>query len=206
MSEAPVLHERDLLVLCKLLGMLGPENPHERAAAGAKVHAWVTQRGLEWHALLIPDEPPEVEVEVNVGGRRATAGAKPAGGNGKGGGVGGSYQQAYGAHSQQQAAQAAATQQAASYAAMRQQAVHAARSAPQGGAQGQSWGHTTFPAWKVLAEKMLKDHPNLLKGSKENQFLADQIARALQYGSTVRISEKQQAWLRDILGRAGLTW
>ena len=49
-----VLHERDLLVLVKLLGMLGTENPHERAAAGAKVHAWVTSRGLEWARVADP--------------------------------------------------------------------------------------------------------------------------------------------------------
>ena len=140
------------------------------------------------HELLIPDEPPEVDVSVSVGGARATAGAKPAGGNGKGGGgsgayasgpytqaspfssgpgVGGGYQQAYAAHSQQQAA---AAQMAARAAA----AAQARQGGPQGPAQGQSWGHTTFPAWKPLAERMLKDHPNLLKGSKENQFLADQ--------------------------------
>jgi hypothetical protein len=172
MSEAPVLHERDLLVLAKMLGMLGTSNDAERSVVGAKVHAWVTQRGVIWADLLIPPEPPEVEVSVNVGGRPAAAPQRPTqpppgAGNGSG----------------PRPAQA-----------------------PPGGSGGQSWGHTTFPGWKVLAEKMLKDHAPLLRGTKENQFLADQIARALQYGNGVRISDKQEAWLRDILGRASLTW
>jgi len=45
-GEAPVLHERDLLVLAKMLGMLGTSNDAERSVVGAKVHAWVTQRGV----------------------------------------------------------------------------------------------------------------------------------------------------------------
>jgi hypothetical protein len=205
MSEAPVLHERDLLVLVKLLGMLGTENPHERAAAGAKVHAWVTSRGLEWNKLLIPDEPPEVEVSVNVGGRRPASGpawgSKPAGGNGKGGaGASSAYasgppfttaQAAYAAHSQQQAAAAAAAQRAA-------------QAASQGVAPGHPWANG--PAWGHLVEEMLAKHAAKLKGDREAVFLADQLARAKLYGSSTRISEKQQAWLRDILGRAGLTW
>ena len=72
-GEAPVLHERDLLVLAKMLAMLGTSNDAERSVVGAKVHAWVTQRGVVWADLLIPPEPPEVEVSVNVGGRPAAA-------------------------------------------------------------------------------------------------------------------------------------
>ena len=197
-AQQPILHERDLLVLVKLLAMLGTENPHERAAAGAKVHAWVTQRGLEWGKLLIPEEPPEVEVSVSVGGARAT---RPASASAyasgpytqaspfsSGPGVGGGAQAPF------------ATAQAA-YAAQQARAAH---SASQGAAQGHPWANG--PAWGKLVEDMLANHADKLKGDREVTFLSDQLARAKAYGSTVRISEKQLAWLRDILGRAGLTW
>jgi hypothetical protein len=167
MSEAPVLHERDLLVLAKMLGMLGTSNDAERSVVGAKVHAWVTQRGVVWADLLIPPEPPEVEVSVNVGGRPAAAA-----GNG-----------------------AAAPQRPAQ--------------AP-GGSGGpfppppHNWA--SGPAWGSLVEAMLQLHGHKLKGDRETTFLADQMKRAMMYGNGTRLSDKQEQWMRDILGRAGLTW
>jgi hypothetical protein len=169
MSEAPVLHERDLLVLAKMLAMLGTSNDAERSVVGAKVHAWVTQRGVVWADLLIPPEPPEVEVKVNVGGRPAAAA-----GNGQ-------------AH--------AAPQRPAQ-----------APPGPQhsNSATGHNWARG--PAWGALAEQMLAQHADRLKGDRERTFLADQLSRAMTFGNGVRISDKQEAWLRDILGRASLTW
>jgi hypothetical protein len=165
MSGAPVLHERDLLVLAKMLAMLGTSNDAERSVVGAKVHAWVTQRGVIWADLLIPPEPPEVEVSVNVGGR-------PAG------------------HTPHPGPQRPA------------QAAHAApppsQPAPHNWASG--------PAWGPLVEAMLQLHGHRLKGDREVTFLADQMKRAMMYGNGTRISDKQEAWLRDILGRASLTW
>lgn len=169
MSEAPVLHERDLLVLAKMLGMLGTSNDAERSVVGAKVHAWVTQRGVVWADLLVPPEPPEVEVSVNVGGRPAAAA-----GNGQ---------------------------------------AHAAPQRPAQGAQGpqhsnSATGHNWArgPAWGPLAEAMLASHADKLRGDRELTFLSDQLGRAMMYGASTRISDKQEAWLRDILSRAGLTW
>lgn len=174
------IQEKDLQVLAKLLGMLGSENPHERAAFGAKAHAWVSQRGLAWSELLIPPEDAPVEVEVSVGGQK-TAHATPSGG--------------------------ATRSPPPPPHNPHRPGFAQAQAASQGQTPGgQSWGHTQFPPWKALAEKMLKDHAPLMRGSKENAFLADQIARALQYGMAVRVSDKQEAWMRDILGRAGLTW
>jgi len=164
MSEAPILHERDLLVLAKMLAMLGTSNDAERSVVGAKVHAWVTQRGVVWAELLVPPEPPEVEVKVNVGGRPAAAPQRPA------------------------------------------QASHAAPPPSQhsNSATGHNWARG--PSWGALVEQMLAQHADRLKGDRERTFLTDQLGRAMTYGNGVRISDKQEAWLRDILGRAGLTW
>jgi hypothetical protein len=167
MSEGPVLHERDLIVLAKMLAMLGTSNDAERSVVGAKVHAWVSQRGVVWADLLIPPEPPEVEVKVNVGGRPAAAS-----GNG-----------------------AAAPQRPAQ--------------AP-GGSGGpfpsppHNWA--PGPAWGSLVEAMLQLHGNKLKGDREVAFLTDQMGRGMKYGNGTRLSDKQEQWMRDILGRAGLTW
>lgn len=170
MSE-PVVTERDLLVLAKLLAMLGTENPHERAAFAAKAHAWVTQRGMEWAKLLIPPEPPEVEVSVNVGGRPSASSSRPP-------------------HQGNGAAQKPA-------------------GGPQAGghsnsATGHNWARG--PAWGPLVEEMLARHAAKLKGDREATFLTDQLGRAMLYGNGVRMSDKQEAWLRDILGRVALTW
>ena len=154
--------ERDLLVLVKLLGMLGSENPHERAAFGAKAHAWVAQRGLEWSKLLIPPEDEPVTVEVNVGGKKAASAGPHASTSGG--------PSASGAN----------------------------------GAPAHNWA--SGPAWGPLAEQMLANHADRLKGDRETTFLTDQVARAMKYGNGTRVSDKQEAWLRDILGRAGLTW
>jgi hypothetical protein len=159
MPPLPVLR-KDLLVLAKMLGMLGTSNDAERSVVGAKVHAWVTQRGVVWADLLIPPEPPEVEVSVNVGGRPSAAPQRPA-------------------------------------------------QAPPGpqhsnSATGHNWARG--PAWGALAEQMLANHADRLKGDRERTFLTDQLSRAMTFGNGVRISDKQEAWLRDILGRASLTW
>jgi len=187
-GEGPVLHERDLLVLAKMLGMLGTSNDAERSVVGAKVHAWVTQRGVVWADLLVPPEPPEVEVRVDVGGRRAAAA-----GNG---------------HPSAPPGPKPTPQQQANYDAMRgapQRPAQAAHAAPPPNPQTpHNWARG--PAWGALAEQMLAQHADRLKGDRERAFLTDQLSRAMTFGNGVRISDKQEAWLRDILGRAGLTW
>jgi hypothetical protein len=40
--------------LCKLLGMLGSAYAGERAAAGAKAHEFIKQRGLTWSDVITP--------------------------------------------------------------------------------------------------------------------------------------------------------
>ncbi len=165
MNDQPVLHERDLLVLAKMLAMLGTSNDAERSVVGAKVHAWVTQRGVVWADLLVPPEPPEVEVSVNVGGRPAASTA---------------------------------------HAAAQKPAQPPPGPEHSNIATGHNWARG--PAWGALAEQMLANHADRLRGDREVTFLTDQLSRAMTFGNGVRISDKQEAWLRDILGRAGLTW
>jgi hypothetical protein len=117
---------------------------------GAKVNAWVTQRGLVWTDLLVPVEPEEARAAPQ---RPAQAPPGPQHSN---------------------------------------------------SATGHNWARG--PAWGALAEQMLAQHADRLKGDRERTFLTDQLSRAMTFGNGVRISDKQEAWLRDILGRAGLTW
>ncbi len=147
MPPLPVLR-KDLLVLAKMLGMLGTASDHERAVVGAKVNAWIMQRGLVWADLLIPPEP---------------ASAAP-----------------------QRPAQAPPGPQHSN------------------SATGHNWARG--PAWGALAEQMLAQHADRLKGDRERAFLTDQMGRGMKYGNGTRISDKQEQWMRDILGRAGLTW
>lgn len=155
-----VIQERELLVLVKMLGMLGSDQAGERAAAAAKVDAWVKQRGLAWAELLIPPEDAPVEVEVKVGGRKTASAGPPPPGN--------TYQVPPGA----------------------------------GGVHDWSRG----PAWGSLVEEFLSSHTGHLRGDRELNFMVDQLDRAGKYGNSTRLSDKQENWMRDILGRAGLTW
>ena len=191
MNDQPVLHERDLLVLAKMLAMLGTSNDAERSVVGAKVHAWVTQRGVVWADLLIPPEPPEVEVSVNVGGRPAAAS-----GNG----------QAHAAP--QRSAQGAQGPYSTSYGTQGSHTQAQARAAAGAGGPFPPPPHNWAPgpAWGPLVEAMLQLHGHKLKGDREVEFLTDQMGRGMKYGNGTRLSDKQEAWMRDILGRASLTW
>jgi hypothetical protein len=61
------------------------------------------------------------------------------------------------------------------------------------------------PDWVAHAEAVLLLQPQVLRGSGERNFLESQIQRAKLYGHGVRLSDKQRAWLADILARVGFT-
>ena len=52
------LEARELARLVKLLGMLGSDQPGERAAAALKADQWVKAHGVSWQALLTPPKSP----------------------------------------------------------------------------------------------------------------------------------------------------
>ena len=62
------------------------------------------------------------------------------------------------------------------------------------------------PPWAPLIEAFQAQFPHMLRGSKEQDFVQAQLSRSLAYGLRTTLSDKQEAWLRDILARAGLTW
>jgi len=151
----------------------------------------VKDRGLAWSDVILPPPPPPVTVRVR--------------------GEGDSWMNSMA----QMAAQAQAREAAA------QAMAQAAQARAQAQAQAQAWRaqaqppSSSFtaapqaaqgPPWQGPAGVMAAQHTNLLKGSKEAEFLNSQLARAQAYGTAVRLSVKQEAWLRDILGRAGLGW
>jgi hypothetical protein len=59
--------------------------------------------------------------------------------------------------------------------------------------------------WVPQAESLLLMQPQVLRGSGERLFLESQIQRAKLYGPRMRLSDKQRAWLADILARVGFT-
>lgn len=70
----------------------------------------------------------------------------------------------------------------------------------------QAYQQTVQPPWLNMARDFLANHQDKLKGSRELDFLTSQIARATQYGARTKVSPAQEAWLSDILGRAGFVW
>lgn len=209
--------EAQVTQLVKMLRLLGSDQMGERAAAAAKVHAWVQAKGLDWKEMLLPEEVlPQVTVKV--------------------GGVDIQAKQLQGEVDQLRQRLAIeqrtrldvelrlgdALQKADTADRKLQELRDAVRRQPPaphnphkpGFAQAQA-AHEAFHIvvddldaipWVAHAQAVLDDHPELLRSPREVQFLRDQIARAQTYGAQMRISDRQDAWLRAILGRAGITW
>lgn len=187
----------ELTRLVKLLRMLESEAVGERAAAALKVVEWVRGHHTSWPELLegalvppvlsvgVGEAPPEAPVRAP--GSPVTA---PPGGGGKGGsGLGA----APGATSW--------AQQAANYA---RQAYYAQGlgQTPYAPGLGAGLGQTVqLPDWQAVGAAILAHFPSVLRGDKERLFIEGRLARA-----HFPLTAKQEAWLRDIASRAGLTW
>jgi len=205
-KSAVTVTEAEVLQLTKILRLLASDQVGERAAAALKAHAWVQARGLDWETLLLPEPPPPPQVSVSVGGQGHEA------------------LQAKALMTQATALlrEAQDKQQAAEYCQrvaedMRRdaerklaelRAAQLAASVAGGGASPVRpiQPAANQPAWGALVDQMLADHELLIRSPKERQFLLDQQERALRYGGSARLTERQEAWLRAILQRVGLTW
>lgn len=59
--------------------------------------------------------------------------------------------------------------------------------------------------WQAVAQELLTRHaqgiPGVLRGTREQQFLADILTRGFNALTTA-----QEQWLRDIAGRCGMSW
>lgn len=204
--------ERDVLTLAKMLGLLGSDQVGERAAAALKAHQWVVSRGLAWKEVLLPeaagvsvrvkgeqDEVTALRADVvrltrELASAKAVIRAQEASHAAGLQGVQANPYANMGGLGQQYAYQNAAAQQAAYNSALNQRAAQ------------QAYQQTVQPPWLNMAKDFLANHQDKLKGSRELDFLTDQIKRGTQFGARTKVSPAQEAWLSDILGRAGFVW
>lgn len=189
----------ELARLIRLLGKMGSDSDAEALAAAKFAVKWVAEHQTDWTALLVP-EPDSGVVSVAVGNAAAAEKAE----------ADLAYQMGFdaglaeGAKRTHAAAMAAANLHAAQTAAAHSQWVPfggslnstgpvQAQTAPLGGA-----------GWQAVALAIL-DHaktvPGVLRGAREEQFLRDILARGFR-----TLTQAQEQWLRDIAGRAGMTW
>lgn len=209
--------ERDVLTLAKMLGLLGSDQVGERAAAALKAHQWVVSRGLAWKEVLLPeaagvsvrvkgeqDEVTALRADVvrltrELASAKAVIRAQEARAADLQGhaAVQASPYANMGGLGQQYAYQNAAAQQAAYNSALNQRAAQQAYAGP---------GALVQPPWLNMARDFLANHQDKLKGSRELDFLTSQIQRGTQFGARTKVSPAQEAWLSDILGRAGFVW
>lgn len=191
-DPAPIAEE-ELGRLIRILGMLGSASAGERAAAALKAAEWVRSHQTDWQTLLLPPVVVNPVVSVGVG----VPDAPP-----------------------QKPVQPAPSPYAPNFAAAVQAAMaqQAAQHNPYTGGLGNSYaqaGWTNFntvgnfagtpggaqPNWQTAATAVLMHFPSVLKGQKEEDFV-----RSLLLRGWPKLTDKQADWLRDICGRAGLSW
>jgi hypothetical protein len=206
-KPAVTVTEAEVLQLTKILRLLASDQVGERAAAALKANAWVQARGLDWQTLLLPEPPPPPKVSVSVGGqshetlqaealmRQATALLREARDKRQEAEYCQGVAEEMRRDAERKLAELRAAQLAASVAGV---GVSPVRPVPVAAANQ--------PAWGALVDQMLADHAPLIRSPKERQFLLDQQERALRYGGSARLTERQEAWLRAILQRAGMDW
>jgi len=56
-------------------------------------------------------------------------------------------------------------------------------------------------SWQAVAQEILDQHQNCLRGSRELDFVSSLLARGW-----ASLTPAQENWLRDIAARAGLSW
>lgn len=188
--------------LIRILGLLGSEHAGERAAAALKAVEWLQKAGTSWEALLVP--PPLLPAVVSVGAseeghsgggvprarkRRANAPSQPGGPS-----VHVPSQAAPGPNPQQ-TAQASGNPYAMNMGLGGLGAVPPTGSGTGPAPVGQ------LGSWQACAQAVLAHYPNVLRGSKEQDFVSQLLTRG--YG---QLTPKQAIWLQDICARAGVSW
>lgn len=196
-AEPAPIPEEELGRLIRILGMLGSASAGERAAAALKAAEWVKAHQTDWQTLLLPPVVVNPVVSVGVGDVPRPAPQKPV--------------QPAQAYPSPYAPNVAAAVQAAM---AQQAAVHNPYTGGLGNSYAQA-GWTNFntvgnvagipagaqPNWQTAAVAVLTHFTSVLKGPKELDFVKSLLARGWP-----KLTDKQADWLRDICGRAGLSW
>lgn len=216
MSAANEISLDELGRLIRLLGMLGSQHDGEALNAARLACRWVAEKQTSWATLLTPEPEPAVS-GVAVAGvdpelldaleEAHQADRAAAYRNG--------YQAGLQAMAAQLKAQAAALHGTAppangpgspqtpprpAWATAQggtRPAAPAASQAPPGGQPG------VMLSWQMVAQELLARHaavPGVLR-SREEAFVQDVLKRGF-----ATLTTAQEAWLRDIAGRAGLGW
>lgn len=193
MAATDYLTPQEVQRLAKLLRMLSADAVGERAAAALMVHRFVTERELDWADILDPPEPPPNILSVGVGNRPPAASAFDPGAfvntpvTPSGPSMAAGWQPSY---------------STTSYAGQNRPRPQASPPPPRPPPPifiPTANGHC--PTWQDAVACMDMFHmasPRLKIA--ERTFIADLKQRQL------RLSDKQEIWLRDICNRHGLTF
>lgn len=210
---APDITLDELERLIRLLGMLGSLHDGEVVAAARFAVRWLAEKGTDWRSLLTPpEEMPVVGVGVADEARvlrdeiarlrremaQAEVREKAAYRKGVGDGL---KTMAAQVKAQAQPSLAALGQQWASMAAQPQAPLSAgaAQATPVNAPGVNPWpaGGWQHVAWELLESTV----PGIFRGAREREFVSDVLGRGFP-----RLTSAQETWLRDIAGRAGMSW
>lgn len=185
--EIPPIGLDEIGKLIRILGLLASEHAGERAAAALKATEWLQKAGTSWEALLIP--PPLLPAVVSVGttGEEHSAGGVPRARKRRSNfspGANATPPGQSGVHVPPQAAPGPGPSQVPP--------TGSGQAPPPVGALG---------SWQACAQAVLSHYPNVLRGSKEQDF----VSQLLQRGQSA-LTPKQAIWLQDICARAGVSW
>lgn len=211
--DAITLDELERLI--RILGMLGSGHDGEALNAARLAVRWLANAGTDWRSLLTPpEEMPVVGVGVADEARvlrdeiarlrreMAQAESREKSAYRKGVGDGLKTMAA------QVKAQAAATAQPGFGSSWTPSGGGVAAPPVQppaaGPAANSAPGVNPWPAggWQHVAWELLESTvPGIFRGTREREFVSDVLGRGFP-----RLTSAQETWLRDIAGRAGMSW
>lgn len=227
-NALPEITLDELERLIRILGMLGSSSDGEVLSAARFAQRWVTEHATDWRTLLSPPEealpvtgvvaiadPDEARTreaaaydrgyrEGIANGMQAMAAQVKAQANLQAGGLAGGP-----LHPIHPSWAAAAAQAATGHSPFTQpvRPAQAAQGPVQasGGLGGGAGGAGGWPAgsWQAVCAELLTRHaavPGVLR-SREETFVRDVLARGFP-----SLTPAQEAWLRDIAGRNGMSW
>jgi len=223
-APAPIT-DADLERLIKLLGMLGSGFEGEAENARALVNAWLAKHRVDWRALLMLEVPAQT---VSVGGHKAVTWEQEARAAGwmepadvqrlRQAGAGAEARAQY--YAAQVAAQAAAPPVwpnpygnaanaglGAGLGAQNYNPYAQAQPNYGPGAQQAAGGSQMTPtgpqaSWRDAAQAVMDHYPHVLRGTKETDFVTSRLGNR----RWATLTPAQEQWMRDICGRAGLSW
>jgi len=180
-NDPPPITAADLERLIGLLGMMGSAHDGEAENARRLANAWVAKHKVDWRTLLLLEVPAQT---VSVGGNKLT------------------WQQEAAMAGWTDPTESARLQSEVIAAHDKARAAEAEARAARLAASGGAAPTGVMASWRDAAQSVMDYYPHVLRGTRESDFLTSRLSNR----RWATLTPAQEQWMRDICGRAGLSW